>query len=145
MEPINGVWFLLELEVLSTVQLSFHEGVGNHRSVLVDVGAKSAIGKQEFQVVHLHARRLRSTNVKACTKYLSYLEQQMQTHRMADQLSTCEKQITSYPAPPDVQHHMQRLNSQTLEMQWGAEHQCRQLYVPAIPFSKPTRVVHFRW
>ncbi len=55
-EPIDGVWFLLELEITSMIQLSFHEGVGDHRTVLVDVSTVSAIGKQEFQVVQPHAR-----------------------------------------------------------------------------------------
>jgi hypothetical protein len=47
-EPIDGVWFLLELEITLTMQLSFHEGVEDHRTVLVDVSIASAIGKQEF-------------------------------------------------------------------------------------------------
>ncbi len=46
-EPIDGVWFLPELEITLTIQLSFHEGVGDHITVLVDVSTISAIGKQE--------------------------------------------------------------------------------------------------
>ncbi len=45
-EPIDGVWFFPELEITSTIQLSFHKGVGDHRTVLVDVSTVSAIGKQ---------------------------------------------------------------------------------------------------
>ncbi len=47
-ELIDRVWFLLELEITLTIQLSFHEGVGDHRTVLVDVSTASGIGKQEF-------------------------------------------------------------------------------------------------
>jgi hypothetical protein len=57
-EPIDAVFHTLDLKVTSTLQLSFHEGVGDHRTVLVDISTWSAIGKQEFQVVHPHARRL---------------------------------------------------------------------------------------
>jgi hypothetical protein len=85
-EPIDGVWFLPELEITSTIQLSFHEGVGDHRTVLVDVSTASAIGKQEFRVVQSHARQLSSANVWAWTKYLAFLERQMQTHLMAERL-----------------------------------------------------------
>jgi hypothetical protein len=46
LEPINAVWYTQDLEVVSTIQLSFHVGIGNHRSVLVDITAQSAIGKQ---------------------------------------------------------------------------------------------------
>ncbi len=55
-EPIDAVWFSLELDITSTMQLSFHEGVGDHGTVLVDIATKLAIGKPEFRVVHPHAR-----------------------------------------------------------------------------------------
>jgi hypothetical protein len=47
-EPIDGVWHLHNLEITVTLQLSFHEGVGDHRSVIVDITTASAIGKQDF-------------------------------------------------------------------------------------------------
>ena len=50
-EPIDGVWHTQSLEVVSTMQLSFHEGVGDHRTALVDVTTSSAIGTQEFKVI----------------------------------------------------------------------------------------------
>jgi hypothetical protein len=58
--PINAVWHSQDLEFMSTLQLSFHEGVGDHRLVLVDIIAQSAIGKQEIKVVHPHRKRLSS-------------------------------------------------------------------------------------
>jgi hypothetical protein len=83
-KPIDGVWHTPNLEVISTVQLLFHEGVGDHRPVLIDITTGSAIGKQEFHVVHPHACRLSSRNVQARPKYLSYLETQMLSHRMPE-------------------------------------------------------------
>ena len=47
-EPIDGVWHPPDLEVLAVVQLSFHEGAGDHHTVLVDITTYSAIGQQEF-------------------------------------------------------------------------------------------------
>jgi hypothetical protein len=124
-EPINGVWFSPELEITSTVQLFFHKGMGNLRSVLVDnVCTNSAIGKQEFHVVHPHAPRLSSNNKKACKKYLTYLDCQMGMHWMIDRLRVHEEQINSYQAPPDIRLQMQCLNSQMVEMQRGSKQQC---------------------
>jgi hypothetical protein len=88
-ELIDGVWFLPELEITLMIQLSFHEGVGDHRTVLVDVNTASAIGKLEFRVVQPHARQLSSTTIQARTKYLSFLERQMQMHQMAKSLNAC--------------------------------------------------------
>jgi hypothetical protein len=109
-EPIEGVWFLPELEITSRIQLFFHKGVGDHRIVLVDVSTVSAIGKQEFLVVQPHTRQLSSTNIWARTKYFAFLERQMQMHWMPERLHACAEQITLYPVSTAVQHQMQILD-----------------------------------
>jgi hypothetical protein len=43
-KPIDGVYHSGNLEVTSTLLLSFHEGVGDHRTVLIDVTARSLLG-----------------------------------------------------------------------------------------------------
>jgi hypothetical protein len=55
-EPIDAVFHSPDLNVTSTMQSSFHKGVGDHHTVLVDISTRYAIGKQEFKVVHPHAR-----------------------------------------------------------------------------------------
>ncbi len=70
LEPINAVWHSQDLEVASTLQLTFHKGVGDHCLVLVDITAHSAIGKQEFKKVHSHGRCLSSQNEGTRTRYL---------------------------------------------------------------------------
>ena len=67
----------------------------------------SAIGKQEFKVVHPAARRLCSGNTRARDKYLSYLEQQMATHRMTECLQECERKVNSYPVTDTIRERMQ--------------------------------------
>jgi hypothetical protein len=81
-EPLDAVIYTPDLEVTFTLQLSFHKGVGDHRTVLVDISTWSAIGKQEFQVVQPQAWRLNSKNAIARSKYLCHLETQMATHKM---------------------------------------------------------------
>ncbi len=106
------------------MQLSFHEGVGDHRTALVDVTTFLAIGKQEFKVVHPAARRLCSGNTRARDKYLSYLKQQMATHRMTERLQECKCEATSYPVTANVRERMQRLDTQLVEIQRGSKKQC---------------------
>jgi hypothetical protein len=103
----------------------------------------TAIGKQEFRVVQPHVRQLSSTNVRAQTKYLSFLEWQMQMHWMAERLQACAEQITSYPVSPVVQLQMQILDKQTVEMQRGGKCQCHQVFAAALPFSQPIQVIYF--
>jgi hypothetical protein len=133
-----------DFEVTSTLQLSFHKGVGNHRTVLVDISTWSAIGKQEFQVVHPHARQLNSKNNRARAKYLCYLETQMATHKMTHRLDECEHAIQGYPSPPDAVKKKEALDKQMVEMQLASKKQCRPIYSASLPFSEPVRTLHFR-
>jgi hypothetical protein len=68
----------------------------------------------------------------------------MQTQLMAERLHACSEQITSYPVSPAVQHQLQILNKQTVEMQRGGKRQCRQVFTAALPFSEPIWVIHFQ-
>ena len=140
-EPIDGVWHSPSLDVVTTLQLSFHEGVGDHRTALVDITTSSAIGKQEFRVAHPAARRLSSGNKNAREKYLAHLERQMEIHRMSERLHECERQALGYPAHEAVRGRMQLLDTQLVEIQWGSERQCRQIFRGTIPFSEPVRTI----
>jgi hypothetical protein len=57
-KPIDGVYHTPDLTIMVLMQLSFHKGVGDHRTVLVDISTESAIGKIERRVVLPKARRL---------------------------------------------------------------------------------------
>ena len=116
-DPIDGVWHTPNLEVSAVLLLSFCEGLGDHRTMLVDVTTHSAIGKHEFKVMHPNARRLNSTNTKVRSCYISYLEGQMSTHRMTDRLVVCEQNITSFSASEADKKTMQILDTQMEEMQ----------------------------
>jgi len=124
-DPIYGVWHTPDLEVSALVQLSFHEGLGDHRTVLVDVTTQFAIGKHEFRVVRPEARRLNSTNTRVRSRYIAHLEGQMAIHRMPDQLEVCGRSITGFPTTEADKNSMQRLDTQMEEMQRGSKTQCR--------------------
>jgi hypothetical protein len=143
-KPINGVWFTPDLEVMCTTQLLFHEGVGDHCSVIVDISTKLAIGKQEFRMVHPHGCRLSSRNDQARAKYISYLKGQMRIHKMVDCLEECKQQIVTYPAPEKARGQMQGIDSQMVEMQHASERQCRPIFATQLLFSKPVCSIHLR-
>jgi len=143
-DPIDGVWHTPDLEVSALVQLSFHEGLGDHRTVLVDVTTQSAIGKHEFRVVRPKACRLNSMNTRVHSRYITHLEGQMAICRMPDRLEVCGQSITGFPTTEANKNLMQRLDTQMEEMQRGSETQCRHLYSTAMPFSEPVRTYHYR-
>ena len=143
-EPIDGVWHTPDLEVSAVSQLSFHEGLGDHRTVLVDITTHSAIGIHDFKVIRPEARRLNSANSTVRTRYISYLEGQMSLHRMTERLEACGQSIDGCPTSASNKATMQILDTQMEEMQRGSEHRCRQIFSTAMPFSEPVRVYHLR-
>jgi hypothetical protein len=55
MEPIDRVWHSHNLDITLTLQLSFHEGVRDHQSVIVDITTALAIGKQSSELfIQMH-------------------------------------------------------------------------------------------
>jgi len=143
-DPINGVWHTPDLEVSTLVQLSFHEGLGDHRTVLVNVTTQSAIGKHEFRVVRPKACRLNSMNTRVRSRYIAHLEGQMAIHRMQERLEACGRSINGFLTTEADKLSMQRLDTQMEEMQRSSEQQCRQLFSTAMPFSEPVRTYHYR-
>ncbi len=142
-EPIDAVFHSPDLNVTTTMQLSFHEGVGDHCTVLVDISTWSAIGQQEFKVVHPHVRQLNSKNDRARSKYLRHLDKQMAIHKMTHRLEVCKRAIQGYPVHPDEVKKMEALDKQMVEMQLGSKKQCRPIFSTNLPFSKPVRTLHF--
>jgi hypothetical protein len=69
-KPIDGMYHSPELEITSIMQLSFHEGVRDHKTTLVDVTTRSVIGKLEKRVVMPQARKLSNKNKKSVKEYI---------------------------------------------------------------------------
>jgi hypothetical protein len=101
-----------DLEVSSLVQLSFHKGLGDHWTVLVNITMQSAIGKHEFRVVQPKACCLNLANTRVRSRYIAHLEGQMSTHRMQEQLEACGQSITGFSTTEADKLSMQRLDTQ---------------------------------
>jgi hypothetical protein len=72
-KPIDGVYHTSNLEVTSTLMLSFHEGVGDHRTILVDITARSLLGTDGLRILRPPARRLACSNKKAVDRFNKYV------------------------------------------------------------------------
>jgi hypothetical protein len=61
-KPIDGVYHTPESTITALMQLSFHEGVGDHQTILLDISTSLATGKFERRVVPPKARWLVTKN-----------------------------------------------------------------------------------
>ena len=60
--PIDGIYVSQELEIDSVMALPFHKSIGDHRTMIVDITTRSAVGEQQYKIVRPEARQLCTKN-----------------------------------------------------------------------------------
>ncbi len=120
-ELIDEVYNSPELEITSVVQLSFHEGVGDHRTTLVDVTTRLVIGEFKRRVVTPQARRLATKNRKSIKEYIKYVTQQCRLHKLQQRLDNLTETNHSGMVLPIHQEEMKQVDTQKTETQSGSE------------------------
>ena len=145
-KPIDGVYHSPNLEVTSTLLLSFHEGVGNHRTVLIDITARSLLGTEGHRIVRPPARRLATSNNKAVNKFNKYVERKLQEHRLHERLVTVSIILQKNPQDGNGRRLLEVIDSQTTEILLAGEKQCRKITNNPLPFSAPVSYwTHRKW
>lgn len=91
--PIDGVYHSQELEVIAAVQLSFHEGVSDHGTVLVDITSRWLLGKEKFKIVRPSARRLITSNQNCTDRYIKYVEMELEWRCLHDKLCSISARL----------------------------------------------------
>ena len=144
--PIDAVYYTPSLEIISSLQLSFHEGVGDHRTVIVDVSSRSMIGKDSFKIVRPTARRLTLANTRYVEKYIKVLEGKIMEHKLRQRLDECAQLLANDPTNSDALDQLETIDNEVTEYQRFAEKKCRKIYVHPLAFSLPVQHwVRRRW
>jgi hypothetical protein len=94
------------------MQLSFHEGVGDHRMTLVDVATRSVIGKFKRRVVTTQARKLAAKNKKSIKEYINYVTQQCQPQKLHQRLDDLMETAHFRTVLPIHQEEMEQVDTQ---------------------------------
>jgi hypothetical protein len=89
--PIDGAYHSPELEVTAVTQLSFHDGFGDHRTVLVDITTRSVIGQQEYRIVRPAVHKITTRNKESTKNYLKDMAKQFEMHHLVP----CQKAIAT--------------------------------------------------
>ena len=107
-QPIDGIYISQELEIMSIVILPFDESIGDHRTMIIDISTRSAVGQQQYKIVRPEARRLVTRNKKATNKYLTYVKQQFKRQNLSNKLATLEQDFANGRSLPT---HRKRANA----------------------------------
>ena len=144
--PIDAVYYSRDLEITNVAQLSFHEGVGDHRTVIVDVSARSMIGVDSFKIVRPAARRLTAANEKCRKRYESMLEQKLEEHNLPSRLEQSAKVLERDGTDEQAVAELENIDVEVTKLQVHAERKCRMVYRCHLEFSLPVQHwVRRRW
>ena len=144
--PIDGVYHSRELEIVSSLQLSFHEGVGDHRTVLVDITSRSLLGQDKFKILRPAARRLNSSDKTSTERYVKYVEKELERRNLHDKLCQVSFQLSLNNNDCTARRSLEHIDRQTIEIQTAGEKKCRKICAGPIAFSLPVSYwVHKKW
>ncbi len=134
-KPIDGIYHSSNLEITSSMMLSFHEGVGDHRTLLNDITARSLLGTDGFKIVRPAARRLTCTNKKSVEQFIKYVEEQLTQHNLHNRLVTASYILQRNPSDSLGLEMMEAIDKQTTEILKAGERQCRKITIRQLQFS----------
>ena len=143
-KPIDGVYHTPDLVITAVAQLSFHEGVGDHRNILIDITTHSAIGKFERRVIPPKARRLTTRNESSVKSYIKFVNRECQKHQIQQRLNKIERDTRTNPVTDSQRAQLEGIDIQRSEIQRGGECQCRKIVKPKLPFSPPIRGINMQ-
>ncbi len=130
-----------DLEIAGVTLLSFHESMGNHHTILVDITTCSAISQQEHKIVCPSAQRLTTKNKQSVKKYLDDIMEQLRQHKISEWQDILISAVEEGPPNPDLMEQMEWIDRLTTEIQKGSEHRCRKIIKLLLPFSPPVRSI----
>ena len=135
--PIDGVFASPELEVTNSLMLSFHESVGDHRSIIIEVSTRSMLGQHQSSIVRPTTRRLTTKQPQSVSKYNACFLAQCTTHNIQTRTSSLLSAVrsTAYPVATETADEIMGLHSQMDEIRTRSERDCRRILKPAVAFS----------
>lgn len=139
--PIDGIFASSELDVTNLLSLSFHESVGDHRTMVVELSSLSLLGQPQGTVVRPTSRRLTTKQALSVQAYNSTMSSQCLTHNIRQSTSILMETVTQewFPVAPDTSRAIQALHHQMDEIKASAESTCRKILKPESSFSPPVQ------
>ena len=137
-QPIDGIFATPDIDVTNSLLLSFHESVGDHRTMIVEVTTKSAIGRYQGKIVRPTSRRLTLRQPAAVQSYNSCVHRQFYIHRIPQRLASLLDEASSYQLKAPSESFRQRceiIHKQIADIRIHAESVCRKILKPALEFS----------
>ncbi len=140
-QPIDGFFATPDVNITNFLSLSFHEGVGDHRTMIIEVTTASTIGRFQGKIVRPSSRRLTLRQHGSVESYNKLLTTQLSVHNIAERIRTLREEIelSPRPLPTALTTRCTNLHTQIGQMRLHSERSCRKIARPALEFSPPVQ------
>ena len=138
-QPIDAIYASPEIDVRNCLSLSFHEGVGDHRTMIVDFTTASMIGHYQGHVVRPTSRRLTTKQPSSVRNYNNELLLQLTKHNIPERLVAVSTEVAANRTDTSVRRTAENVFEEIKQYRLGAEHNCRKILKPHSPFSLPVK------
>ena len=135
--PIDGIFASPDLEIMHCLFLSFHESVGDHRTMIVEISTRSILGQHQSTIVRPTTRRLTTKQPRSVSQYNSCFLNQCHIHRIRDRTTSLATatQSEQYPVSEGTAKKITGLHSQMDEIRARSEKECRRILKPCVSYS----------
>ncbi len=139
-QPIDGFFSTPDIDVTNFLSLSFHEGVGDHRTMIIEVTTASTIGRFQGNIIRPSSRRLTLRQHGTAASYNKILTTHISLHKIAERIRSLREDLqgSSLPLPGDLLLRCINLHKQIDQLRLHAERRCRKL-ARALEFSPPVQ------
>jgi len=138
-QPIDGIFSTPDIDITNFLALSFHESVGDHRTMIVEITTSSAIGKYQGNIVRPSSRRLTMRQPRAVEAYNTEMERQLQIHNVEKRIDILREKIaqSEQPIPSHLADECSKIHAQIAQLRIRSERGCRKILKPALEYSPP--------
>ena len=142
--PIDTILASANVNIAKAAYLPFGEGVGDHRSLLIDVEESSVFGTSGEPSAKLRARRLKMKDPRIVTKYINLLHKLYLNHKLFKKVFYLNSIPISYPINPQAAELFEEVDRIRTQGMLHAEKRCRKLYGGKVPWSPEVTEAHLQ-
>ena len=132
--PIDCVFGSASLQISKGGFLSFGRLMSDHRGVWVDIPKFLLYGYNPPQPHFFHARKLKITDPRVVSKYLTYLHCAMKDHDLFQRMDDIHRDAC-YPFSERLMDRYEEIDVIVGRLMDEAENQCRKIHTGSIPWS----------
>ncbi len=137
--PIDGIFCSPDLDCCNLISLLFHESIGDHRSMIVELSSLSVLGQPQGSIVRPTSRRLTTKQPSSVLEYNAAFSAQCAAHnihlRTTELMGTVQQE--GFPVSTATSQQILTLHTQMDQIKAHAESVCQKILKPESPFSPP--------